>query len=359
MASDYEGWKPAGKLGRGMHSRVGGLDFETIPWKPVKMARKGREVGKLLRDEYYTCAFCKGTGERPKGSKCPACRGGGEVRLNPPSVGCAFCNGTGEKEPRSQVTCLVCKGKGKVSVVEPVKICYTCNGKGRVLGSALYCMTCKGKGVVAARGKVDETTGETRPFMSRPSGTARDIADVIYQQGGQAHYQHIARQIRISSPAYVESICEQMTEKGYLEKLSRGVYALSPNCEGLMQEQEEKQRGALSADEAKILNTIVMAEDDEELKSMDIAKKTGLKLADVNKICNKKLGEQDFINISLSGKIDLTEKGLRAIEYFFGQEELEQNQATDLEYELPEEEEGVKHKDEQWENIENLKEYKI
>ncbi len=333
MANDYDGWKPAGKSARAVHQRVGGLDFETIPWKPVKMARRGREVGKLLRDEYYTCAFCKGTGERPKGSKCPACRGGGEVRLNPPSVTCAFCNGTGEKEPRSQVTCLVCKGKGKISVVEPVKICTTCNGKGRVLGSALYCMTCKGKGVVLSRGKVGE--GETRPFMSRPSGTAGDIVDVIYLQDGQAHYQHIARQIRISTPAYVESICEQMTEKGYLEKISRGVYALSSNCEALMQEKEEKDRESLSADEAKILNTIVMAEDDEELKSMDIAKKTGLKLADVNKICNKKLGEQDFINISLSGKIDLTEKGIRALEYIFAQEELEQSQADDSEYDLP------------------------
>jgi len=191
--------------------------------------------------------------------------------------------------------------------------------------------------------------------MSRPSGTAGDIVDVIYQQGGQAHYQHIARQIRISSPAYVESICEQMSEMGYLEKISRGVYALSPNCQALMQEKEEKDRDALSADEAKILKTIVVAEDDEELKSMDIAKKTGLKLTDVNKICNKKLGEQDFINISLSGKLDLTEKGMRALEYIFAQEELEQNQASDSESELPEEED-VGQKEEQWND---LKEYKM
>ena len=356
MANEYEVWKPAGKSARTVHQAVGGLDYEKVPWKPVKMARSGKRVGELLRDKDYQCGFCKGTGERPKGSKCPACRGQGEVRLNPPVVTCGFCKGAGENERRSHVTCPVCRGKGVIPVVEPVKICSTCNGKGRLVGSPLYCITCKGKGVVSVKGKVDESTGETKAFTARPSGTARDIVDIIYQMGGQAHYQHIARQVRISSPAYVESICEQMSEKGYLEKLSRGVYALSSNCEGLMQEEEEKQRGALSADEAKILKTIVMAEDDEELKSMDIAKKTGLKLADVNKICNKKLGEQDFVNISLSGKIDLTEKGMRALEYIFAQEEFEQSQATDSEYELPEEEEGVEQKDEQ---RENLKEYKI
>jgi len=71
-------------------------------------------------------------------------------------------------------------------------------------------------------------------------------------------------------------------------------------------------------------------------------------------MCNK-LGKQDFINISLSGKIDLTERGIRALEYIFAQEELEQSQAGDSEYELPEEED-TEQKDEQWKG---LKEYKI
>jgi len=320
------------------------------------MPRGGKRVGELLRDEYYQCAFCKGTGERPKGSKCPACRGDGEVRLNPPTVTCAFCHGTGENEPRSQVTCPVCRGKGVVSVVEPIKICSTCNGRGRLVGSRLYCITCKGKGVVTIKRKIDETRGESKAFMARPSGTARDIVDVIYQMGDQADYQQIARKLRIS-PYYAESICKQMTERGYLEKISRSVYALSSSCEEMMQEEEEREREALSSNEIEILKIIVRAEDDEEVKSMYIAKKTGLKLADVNKVCNKKLGEQDFINISLSGKIDLTEKGIRALEYIFAQEELEQNQASDLESKLPEkEEEDIEQKDEQWKN---LREYEM
>lgn len=355
MANEYEGWRPAGKSGRGIHQRVGGLDYETIPWKPVKMPEQGkRRVGELLRDENYQCAFCGGTGERPKGSKCPACRGEGEVHLNPPAVTCAFCNGTGENEPRMHVTCSVCRGKGVVSVVEPIKICPTCNGRGRIVGSPLYCITCKGKGVVTVKGKVDETRGESKTFMARPSGTSGDIANVIYEMGGQADYQQIARKLRIS-PYYTESICKQMTERGYLKKISRSIYALSSSCEGLMQEEEEKEQEALSFDEIRILKIIVMAKDNEEVKSIDIAKKMGFRLPDVNKMCNK-LGKQDFINISLSAKIDLTEKGIRTLEYIFAKEELEQSQVSDSESKLPEKEEDVGQKDEQWKE---LNEYKI
>lgn len=332
-------------------------DYEGFTWQPVKAAGWGRKrVGEVFRDEHYQCAFCKGTGERPKGSRCPACRGEGEIHLNPPTVTCAFCNGTGENEPRMHVTCPVCRGKGIVSVVEPIKICPTCNGRGRIVGSPLYCIACRGKGVVTVKGTVDEARGETKTFMARPSGTGGDIVDVIYQKDGQADYQHIARKLRIS-PYYAESICKQMTERGYLKKISRSVYALSPSCERLMQGEEEREREALSPDEEEVLKIIVMADDDEEVRSMDIAKKTGLRLPDVNKMCHK-LGEQNFINISLSGKIDLTEKGIRALEYIFAQEDLEEDQASDSEFELPEEKEGenVEGKDKQWEN---LREFKI
>ena len=333
---------------------------ETFSWQPVKASGWGRRrVGELLRDEYYQCAFCKGTGERPRGSRCPVCRGEGEVRVNPPAVTCAFCHGTGENEPRSQVTCPVCGGKGIVEVTEPVKICSQCNGRGRIIGSPLYCGGCKGKGVVTVKGKKvdDEPGGETKSFMARPSGTAGDIVDVIYQMGGQAHYQQIAKKIRVSTPSYVESICKQMTERGYLEKISRGVYALSPRYEEVKQEEEEREREALSADEAEVLKIIVMAEDDEEVKSMDIAKKMGLRLPDVNKMCHK-LGEQNFIDISLSGKIDLTEKGLRALEYIFSQEDLEQSQPGDSESEATLEEEDVEQ-EERDKLLKNIREYKM
>ena len=330
-------------------------DYETFSWQPVKASGLGRRrIGEVLRDESYQCAFCSGTGERPRGSKCPACRGEGEVRLNPPAVTCAFCKGTGEDKPRTQVTCPVCRGKGIIEVTEPIEICSQCNGRGRIIGSPLYCGGCRGKGVVTVKGKGDETKGEAKTFMARPSGTASDIVDVIYQMGDRADYQHIARKLGIS-PHYTESICKQMTERGYLQKISRSVYALSSNCEKLMQEEEEKEREALSSDEEEVLKIIVMAEDDEEVKSIDVAKKMVFRLPDVNKMCHK-LGKEDFINISLSGKIDLTEKGERALEYIFAQEELEQSQASDSESELPEKEEDAEAKDEQWKD---LKEYKM
>ncbi len=128
-----------------------------LVWDRIATTKDGRtygrtgRVGQLLRQHVYDCAFCKGTGQRPKGSKCPVCKGRETVRVQPPAVICAFCGGTGEEIRSSVITCSVCKGKGVVSVVEPIKICSACRGSGRPIGSSLYCTACKGKGVVTVK----------------------------------------------------------------------------------------------------------------------------------------------------------------------------------------------------------------
>jgi len=126
-------------------------------WTPVVIEKKeegtaGPKKEKkpvdLLWDEWYDCAFCGGTGEKPKSSVCPVCRGSKRIQFTPPVVKCASCKGSGEEKPRSNVTCTPCRGKGYVSVTEPVETCPVCNGVGRPRGSSLPCVRCKGIGVV-------------------------------------------------------------------------------------------------------------------------------------------------------------------------------------------------------------------
>ncbi|MCK4325143.1 hypothetical protein KAW55_00130 [bacterium] len=126
-------------------------------WEPVVMEKKKKGITQpekerkkvdLLRDERYDCAFCSGTGEKPKGSVCSVCRGSKRIQLTPPVVKCASCKGRGEEKPRTNITCTPCRGKGYVSVVEPVEVCSTCNGVGRTRGSNLACVQCKGIGAI-------------------------------------------------------------------------------------------------------------------------------------------------------------------------------------------------------------------
>jgi len=129
-------------------------------WTPVVKEKKEKELAQpekerkpveLLRDEWYDCGFCGGTGEKPKGSVCSTCRGNKRIQFTPPVVKCASCKGRGEEKPRSNVTCTPCRGKGYVSVTEPVEVCPTCNGIGRTRGSNLACVKCKGIGIVSVR----------------------------------------------------------------------------------------------------------------------------------------------------------------------------------------------------------------
>lgn len=129
-------------------------------WHSLKMGKKGegdirpdkpKKIVELLRDEWYDCGFCNGTGEKPKGSVCSVCKGKKRVQLRPPVVKCASCRGRGEEKPRTNVTCIPCRGKGYISVVEPVEVCPTCNGVGRTRGSNLACVQCKGIGVITRK----------------------------------------------------------------------------------------------------------------------------------------------------------------------------------------------------------------
>lgn len=131
---------------------------DELLWKPIRLDQKGKSyswgggkrIGEILRDEVYKCAFCNGSGEKPRGAKCSACRGTGEVRLKPPVVMCAYCKGGGEEHPRANVTCTACRGKGFISVKEPVERCPHCRGTGADPHSKLSCIVCRGAGVVTA-----------------------------------------------------------------------------------------------------------------------------------------------------------------------------------------------------------------
>lgn len=194
-------------------------------WEPVATSGRAysRKTGQILRQEIYDCAFCKGTGERPAGSKCPVCKGKGTVRVKPPAVTCALCKGRGEEQPRSALTCSACRGKGVVSVQEPIKICPTCNGRGRQIGSNLYCMSCKGSGVVTVKtGK----EGEGSAAIRKPGGSEWEALKVI-NDIGRAGRNGVGGRMRVSSH-YAEYVLKSLLNKGLLEKESRDIYILSP-----------------------------------------------------------------------------------------------------------------------------------
>jgi len=131
-------------------------------WEPVDIKEigeqydlgvMGRQIRGILRKETYPCAFCRGSGEKPRGSTCPVCRGKGVVFVTPPAMICAFCKGRGEERPRTNITCVVCRGKGVVPVREPLERCRRCKGRGVDSHSKLPCVECKGKGVVTVKGE--------------------------------------------------------------------------------------------------------------------------------------------------------------------------------------------------------------
>lgn len=138
-----------------------GIKQEGWAWETIKIDGKGRlsskgeaiGIGHLLREENYRCGFCKGTGEKPRGSKCSACKGKKLVPLNPPVMVCAYCKGRGEERPRTNITCLVCRGLGFVSVQEPLERCSRCRGKGKEPHNKLPCIRCRGKGVTTIKEK--------------------------------------------------------------------------------------------------------------------------------------------------------------------------------------------------------------
>jgi len=115
--------------------------------KPQEISGLSRESGKL------DCAFCRGKGQRPRGSRCSVCGGSGKVAIQPPHIKCAYCKGRGEEKPRSNLTCTVCRGKGYVNVREPIETCLKCGGRGVDPHNKLPCTMCRGRGVVTAKGR--------------------------------------------------------------------------------------------------------------------------------------------------------------------------------------------------------------
>jgi len=137
-----------------------GVKGDSMIWEPVKVEKKGameksltsrQKPVELLWDEWYDCAFCKGTGEKPRGSICSVCRGKKKNHFTPPVVKCAYCKGKGEERPRTNITCTPCRGKGYIAVTEQVERCNSCRGTGKTSGSKLPCVTCKGSGVITKR----------------------------------------------------------------------------------------------------------------------------------------------------------------------------------------------------------------
>jgi len=201
------------------------LNEESSQWAWEPMAQSGRAYsrkrGQILRQEIYDCAFCKRTGERPPGSKCPVCKGKGTVRVRPPAVVCAFCKGRGEEKPRSTLTCSACRGKGIVSVQEPIKICPTCNGRGRPIGSQLYCLSCKGTGVVTVKtGKKED--GVT---VRRPGGSEWEALQIIYELG-RAGRNGVGSRMHISG-SYAEYVLKSLLNKQLIQRENRDIYVLS------------------------------------------------------------------------------------------------------------------------------------
>ncbi|MBU4313049.1 MAG: hypothetical protein KJ706_10105, partial [Candidatus Omnitrophica bacterium] len=200
-------------------------------------------------DETYPCGFCQGSGEKPKGSRCPVCRGAGSVSIEPPAVRCAYCKGRGEEKPRSNVTCTACKGKGVIHVDEPVETCFHCRGTGKEPTNKLVCITCRGKGVVTVKDEEEESWEETQSFDSlqgrlriplsdsegwepvrSASGSERDALKIV-KALGQADRVAVAKGMRppISSD-YAKQLCDALVRKKLL--LRHGlIYTLSPNGE--------------------------------------------------------------------------------------------------------------------------------
>ena len=217
-------------------------------WEPVRRGggAYSRRTGQILRQEIYECVFCKGTGERPPGSKCPVCKGKGKVHTKPPAIACAFCKGRGEDKPRMALTCSVCRGKGVVSVQEPIKTCPTCGGRGRSIGSALYCMTCKGKGVVTVKtGKEGD-----RVTVRRPGGTEWDALEIIHENG-RAGRVEVGKGTRVSS-AYAEYVLKSLLNKQLIEKESRDIYVLSQAGKVIFEKIEAKKPKKPKVEEKKV-----------------------------------------------------------------------------------------------------------
>jgi len=157
---------------------------------------------------------------------------------------------------------------------------------------------------------VTQEEGESRKFVPTPSGTEGEVAQAIYELDGEATVSEISRNVRISTP-YAEYVCKSMVERGYLEKVGTTAYALTVGCEKAMEEKEVSDLEKVSPEQKEILKIIRSAW---EITPKEIAKKLGTgDVGNMTKIC-RSMGENDLVDVLLSGEVIITHKGERALE---------------------------------------------
>ncbi len=230
---------------------------EELIWTTAKVDDSGKRfskegagiwVGKLLTETTYPCGFCRGSGEKPKGTVCSVCRGSGEVSVDPPAVMCAYCKGRGEEKPRSNITCTVCRGKGFVSVTEPIEGCRHCRGTGKEPNNKLPCLKCRGKGVISkkmpqkeivhpkpdfyrqARFEMEQRQRvPERPAKQKRSPTASEIEvlEVYYEAKQQKRPLNVSNYTGMS-PAYVDMMVRSLVENGLLAAVAPRRYGVTP-----------------------------------------------------------------------------------------------------------------------------------
>ena len=311
-----ENWQVANKMritNRPRYREADSGGQEGLIWSPVKVkpgrtgmleSAGGQRLAEktILRGDSQECGFCSGTGSRKGAMVCPVCKGKGEVHIKTgTAIVCSFCRGTGEDKVGSDVTCLACKGAGVIAVEEPIEPCPQCRGRGRELdNSNLYCSGCKGKGVVSVK-------HGARKFFGRPSGTAGDIGRVVHDME-EASKTQIARRLGLTSD-YVAFVCESMIKKGYLEKVGRGIYMLTPECEALMSKDEVVELEKVTPEQALLLRLV----EEGEATIPDLSARANLPVDKAQKICEA-MGKKDFLDMLLNGRIRLARKGMKALE---------------------------------------------
>ena len=225
----------------------------------------------IVEEPVHACAFCRGKGEKPAGSRCSVCRGKGTVEIRPPAVKCALCKGRGEERPRGNVTCNACRGKGYITVTAPVQKCASCRGTGRQRSSLLACLVCRGAGVVSISQRKTETAapstggpaprpafsfriGEQPPSTGSrratvPRATARKmqasptaVADTsavlaseleilrLYARASLAGERIILTDAARRTPAYVNLLKGSLIEKGLLRQNGPRKFEITERC---------------------------------------------------------------------------------------------------------------------------------
>jgi len=203
-------------------------------WQSVKIGSGAQgygshQIGEILEEEVYPCAFCKGTGEKPRGSRCSVCKGKGTVSVDPPAVRCAYCKGKGEEKPRTNITCTACRGKGVIHVEEPIEICPHCRGTGKESTNKLICINCRGKGVVTVKEGLEEigtfaqeryqvNKAEKEKPVHSASGSEKEALNVVKGLGKPDKIAVARNMLPPISSTYAEQLCNALVKKGLLTR---------------------------------------------------------------------------------------------------------------------------------------------